>query len=112
MLLMYLAGQGPVLDVTVTTSGSHFTAYAIDYQADHSLSVVLDNKDPSTGIQATIELGPPVANASAIYLTGAEPGSLTTESVRLAGAGVSAAGDWPRQPPYVQATTGTTVSIS
>jgi hypothetical protein len=113
MLFFYLAGQGDALSTSVTTSNPNFTAYAIDYTADGSTSVVLDNKNAMTGVQVTVDLGAPVTSASAIYLQGSPAGSLTApaSAVTLAGAGVTAQGTWARNPPYTQTTSGNTVSV-
>jgi len=110
MLFLSLAGQGPMVSTTATTSDPDFTAYAI--KANGFTSVVLDNKNAAMGISATVNLGSAVSSASAIYLEGTPAGSLTAMAteVTLAGAGVSAAGVWNRNPPYIQTTSGTTVS--
>ena len=86
------------------------TAYAI--QANGLTSVVLDNKATS-GVNATMDLGAAVTSASAIYLQGTPAGSLTAAagSVTLAGAQVTAAGVWNNNAPYIQTTSGTTVSV-
>src|SRR5258708_3484252 len=112
MLLFYLAGQGHVLGTTVSTSNPNFTAYALDYQADGSTSVVLNNKNATTGVQVTLNVGTAVTSASAIYMQGAA-GSLTAsaDSVPLAGAHVSAQGKWARTAPFTQMVAGNTVSI-
>jgi hypothetical protein len=113
MLLFYLAGQGQVLDTTVTSGDANLNAYTIDYKADGSKSVVLVNKNGSTGVQATINLGSAVTSASAIYLQGTPAGSLNAPSnaVTLAGAAVSPAGVWNRGAPFTQSTSGNTVSV-
>jgi len=110
MLLLYLAGQGSVLSTTVATSSTYFTAYAL--QGEAWTSVVLDNKD-TTGVSATVNLGTGVKSASAIYLLGTPAGSLTAAAtdVTLASAQVTADGAWNRRPPYIQATSGDTVSV-
>jgi len=110
MLLFYLAGQGSTLATTVTSSNANFTAYAIDYKADGSTSVVLDNKNASTGVQVTVDVGTAVTSASAIYLQGTAAG-LTAPSVTLAGAAVTPQGAWARNPPFIQTTSGNTVSV-
>jgi hypothetical protein len=115
MLLFYVAGQGPLLGTTIATSISNtnpnFTAYAIGYTADASTSVVLINKNATTGVNVTVDLGAAVKSASAIYLQGAAPNNLTEASVTLAGATVSPQGAWARNAPYTLPTTGNTVSI-
>jgi hypothetical protein len=112
MLFFYLAGQGHVLETAVTSSNPNLTAYALDYQADGSTSVVLNNKNATTGVQVTVDAGTAVTSASAIYLQGA-PGSLTApaSSVTLAGAHVTPQGTWARNAPFIQSTAGNTVSV-
>jgi hypothetical protein len=111
MLLFYLAGTGPMVSTTVTSTNPYFTAYTI--KAAGFTSVVLDNKNATTGVSATVNLGAAVNSASAIYLEGTPAGSLTAPAtgVTLAGAGVTAAGVWNRMPPYIQTTSGSTVSV-
>jgi hypothetical protein len=74
---------------------------------------VLNNRNASSGVSATVDLGSAVTSASAIYLEGTPAGSLTAAagSVTLAGAQVSVAGDWPSNAPYVQTVSGNTVSV-
>jgi hypothetical protein len=111
MLLFYLAGQGPVLATTVSTSNPNFTGYAI--KANGWTSVVLDNKNTTSGVNATVNLGAAVTSASAIYLQGTPAGSLTASAadVTLAGAHVSVAGVWNHNAPYIQTASGNTVSV-
>ncbi len=54
-----------------------------------------------------------MSSASAIYLQGTPAGNLTAAAgnVTLAGAQVTPAGVWNRNPPYVQTTSGNTVSV-
>jgi hypothetical protein len=111
MLILRLAGTGPMVSTTVNTSNPNFTAYAI--KADGFTSVVLDNKNATSGVNATVDLGAAVSSASAIYLQGTPAGSLTAAAtaVTLAGASVTAAGAWNRNPPYIQTTSGNTASV-
>jgi hypothetical protein len=111
MLMFSLAGQGPMIATTATTSHPNFTAYAI--KANGFTSVVLDNKNATNGVNATVNLGAPVSSASAIYLQATPGGSLAAAAteVTLAGAHVSTAGVWNRNPPYIQPTSGNTVSV-
>jgi len=108
MLLMSLVGSGDVLETTATAGSLNFTGYTLA-RADGSRSVVLVNKDASTGVTASVDMGGPVASASAIYLRGA---SLTaTSGVTLAGAGVTAAGAWKPNPPYALSSAGNVVTL-
>jgi hypothetical protein len=111
LLFLNLAGQGPVVSTTVSTSNPNFTAYTI--KANGFTSVVLDNKSATTAVSATVNLGGAASSASAIYLQGTPAGSLTAPagSVTLAGATVSTAAVWNRNPPYIQTTSGNTVSV-
>jgi hypothetical protein len=111
MLLMSQAGTGSVVSTTVTGGNSNFTGYAI--KANGFTSVVLNNKNASSGVNATVNLGSPLGSASAIYLQGTPANSLSVggAGVTLAEAQVSASGVWNRKPPYIQATAGNTVSV-
>jgi hypothetical protein len=112
MLLFTQAGTGSMVSATVSTSAQYFTAWAIK-AADGSTSVVLNNRNASSGVSATVDLGSAVSSASAIYLEGTPAGNLTAAagSVTLAGAQVSVAGDWPRNAPYTQTVSGNIVSV-
>ena len=111
MLLFTQAGTGPMVSTTVTTSAQYFTAWAI--KTDGFTSVVLNNRNASSDVSATVDLGSAVGSASAIYLQGTPTGNLTAAagSVTLAGAQVSVAGDWPRNAPYIQTVSGNSVSV-
>jgi hypothetical protein len=111
MLLFAQAGQGSMVSTTVTTSAQYFTAWAI--KTDGFTSVVLNNRNDASGVNATVDLGAAVSGASAIYLQGTPAGSLTAAAgnVTLAGAQVTVAGDWPRNAPYIQTVSGNTVSV-
>jgi hypothetical protein len=111
MLLFAQAGAGSLVSATVTTSAQNFTAWAI--KTDEGTSVVLNNRDASSGVSVSVDLGSAVSSASAIYLEATPHGSLTAASgsVTLAGAQVSTDGDWPSKTPYVQTVSGSTVSV-
>ncbi len=67
----------------------------------------------TTGVAATVNLGPLVTSASAIYLEGTPAGNLTAgaSTVILAGAQVTPDGTWARNPPFIQTSSGNTVSV-
>jgi hypothetical protein len=111
MLFFAQAGAGSMVSTTVTTSAPYFTAWAV--KADGFTSVALNNRDSTSGVSATVNLGAAVTGASAIYLEGTPAGSLiaTAGNVTLAGAQVSVTGDWPRNAPYIQTVTGNSVSV-
>jgi hypothetical protein len=110
MLLFTQAGTGSLLSTT-PAGAPDFTAWAI--KANGFTSVVLNNRNASSAVNATVNLGAAVTSASAIYLQGTSAGGLTTAagSVTLAGAQVTAAGVWPRNPPYIQTVSGNNVSV-
>ena len=111
MLLFSLAGTGDELATTAVAGNLTFNTYALA-RTDGALSVVLSNKDTSEGVKATVNVGRSVTSASAIYLQGPAPASLTSMTgITLAGAGISAAGAWNRQPPYALASSGNTFSV-
>jgi hypothetical protein len=110
MLLFSQAGTGSMVSTTVS-GGQNFTAWAI--KANGFTSVVLNNRNASSGVNATVNLGAAVSSASAIYLQGTPAGNLTAAAgnVTLAGAQVTAAGAWARNPPYIQTTSGNNVTV-
>jgi hypothetical protein len=111
MLLFTQAGVGSMVSATVSTSAQYFTAWAV--KTNGSTSVVLNNRNASSGVSATVDLGSAVSSASAIFLDSTPTGNLTAAAgnVTLAGAQVSVAGDWPRNAPYTQTVSGNTVSV-
>ena len=112
MLLFAEAGVGAMVSTTVTTSAQNFTAWSIEANNGFT-SVVLNNRNASSGVNATVNLGSAVSSASAIYLEATPAGSLTPPAgnVTLAGAKVSVSGDWPRNAPYIQTVSGDSVSV-
>ena len=111
MLLVTLAGQGTVVATTASSSNANFTAYAI--KASGFMSVVLVNKNATSGVNATVNLGASAGSASAIYMQGTPAGSLSAPAtgVTLAGAAVTADGAWSRGAPFIQTTSGNSVSV-
>jgi hypothetical protein len=112
MLFFALAGAGPMVSTTVTTTDKYFTAYTVQATGGWT-SVILDNKDPTNGISATVDLGAAAKSASAIYLQGTAGGGLTVPAtgVTLAGASVAKDATWNRNPPYIQTVTGNNVAV-
>jgi hypothetical protein len=92
MLLFTLAGTGPVAGTQISgLSSLNFTAYAVK-PADGSTSVVLVNKDATTTVRATIDVGTGVGAASITRLTA--PSLQATSGLLLGGAPVTPAGTW------------------
>ncbi len=69
MLFFALAGAGTMVSTTVTTTDKYFTAYTVQANGGWT-SVILDNKDATNGINATVDLGAAPKSASAILSAG------------------------------------------
>jgi hypothetical protein len=112
MLFFALAGAGSMVSTTVGTSSKYFTAYTVQATGGWT-SVILDNKDPTNGVSAAVDLGAAPKSASAIYLQGTSGGGLTVPAtgVTLAGASVAKDATWNRNPPYIQTVSGNSVSV-
>ena len=112
MVLFNLVGSGQVLTTTATAGAdAYFTAYSV-LRSDGTLMVVLDNKDDTNGVNATVDVGATVTSASAIYLNGPTPASLTSETgITLAGGGIGKDGSWNSTAPYAMTASGTKVSV-
>jgi hypothetical protein len=111
MVLFNLVGTGHLLATTATASGdSNFTAYA-NQRTDGTVMVVLDNKDETKAVNATVNVGATVTSASAIYLM-STPASLTAQTgITLAGAGIGKDGSWKYAAPYALSTSGSSVIV-
>jgi hypothetical protein len=111
VVLFNLVGTGHLLATTATANGdSNFTAYAIQ-RADGTVMVVLDNKDETNAVSATVNVGAAVTSASAIYLM-STPASLTAQTgITLAGAGIGKDGTWKYAAPYAMSTSGSSVIV-
>jgi hypothetical protein len=97
-----------MLATKASAGNLNFTAYTIA-PTDGSTNIVLVNKDATSGVNASIDVGSPVTAASAIFL---QASSLTaTTGVTLAGAGVSAAGAWAPKPAYALPVSGNVVTV-
>jgi hypothetical protein len=72
----------------------------------------LNNKDVTSAVTATVDVGVPVATAAVIYLQGPTPVSLTaTTGVTIAGAGILPTGVWTPNAPYALSPSGNTVKV-
>jgi hypothetical protein len=111
MVLFNLVGTGHLLATTATAAGaSNFTAYALQ-RAEGTVMVVLDNKDETNAVNATVNVGAAVTSASAIYLM-STPASLTAQTgITLAGAGIGKDGSWKYAAPYAMSTSGSSVAV-
>jgi hypothetical protein len=108
MLLVAAGGTGDVLATMAEASDLNFTAYAISL-ADGSTNVVLDNKDTTNAVQASINIGKAASAASCVFLDG--PSLLATSGVTFAGASISPLGAWVPAPAWTLPVTGNVVSI-
>ncbi len=104
MLLFTLAGSGPVVATKVTgTSSINFTAYAVT-PSDGSTRVVLVNKDATTTVHATIDVGKTVSGAPVTRLEGPSLGA--TSGFTIGGVPVTAMGPWSPGPTEYACATG------
>ncbi|MDP9034438.1 MAG: glycosyl hydrolase family 79 C-terminal domain-containing protein [Myxococcota bacterium] len=108
MLLVSRAGVGNMLATTARAGSLNFTGYTIT-PADGSTNVVLVNKDTSSGVMASVDMGTAVSGASAIYLQAPSLGATT--GLTFAGAAVSPKGSWTPNPPYALPTKGSVATV-
>ncbi|HEY5372220.1 MAG TPA: hypothetical protein VIK01_00975 [Polyangiaceae bacterium] len=111
LLLFSTAGYGSILSTAVSSSNPNFSAYSV--KGNGYVSVVLVNRNANNGVNAVVDVGAPIASASAIYLQGTPAGSLSAGagSVTLAGSTVTTDGTWNRKAPYMQSTSGNTATV-
>jgi hypothetical protein len=87
-----LLPRGNVVPATVMlASNINFTAYGVR-QADGVLSALLNNKDTTNTVTVNVNLGPDVASAALIELTG--PSLYSTNGYTLGGATINPDGSW------------------
>jgi hypothetical protein len=111
MVLFNLVGTGHLLATTATANGdSNFTAYALQ-RADGTVMVVLDNKDETKAVNATVNVGAAVTSASAIYLMSTPASQTAQTGITLAGAGIGKDGTWKNAAPYAMSTSGSSVIV-
>jgi hypothetical protein len=109
MLLFRLAGTGTLLGTSAKAGALNFTAYSVA-QADGSTNIVLVNKDATTSVQASVDVGASVGSASAIYLRAA---ALTSQSgVTLGGTAISPAGAWAPGAPWALPVEGHVLKVN
>jgi hypothetical protein len=108
LLLFSLAGTGDLYATTANAGTLIFSAYSVA-QSDGSTNIVLNNKDATNDIQATVDVGTTVSSAEAVYLQG--PSLTATSGVTLAGAGVSPVGAWTPNAPYALPVSGSMITV-
>jgi hypothetical protein len=108
MLLFTQAGTGAMYATQASAQSLNFTAYSIG-AADGSTTVVLVNKDATSGVQASVDAGASVGSASVMYLQASSLTATTGET--LGGVEVGADGTWTPNPPYALSPAGHQVSV-
>jgi hypothetical protein len=109
MLLFSLSGTGPMASTNLTgVAGINFTAYAV-LPADGSVNVVLVNKEASTAVHASVDLGKAVTSAKITRLEG--PALDATTCITLGGTTVSPAGTWTPGPVETATVSGQTAVV-
>ncbi len=106
MLLFAKAGAGTVRATSGAPTSINFSAYAIG--GSTSTSVVLSNKDATTGVHATVDAGTAITSASALRLAGPALGA--TSGVTLGGVAIGPDGSFAPTPEIVSAS-GTSFTI-
>ncbi len=108
MLLFDLAGTGPVVSTNVTSSNTNFSAYAV--KGSGYTSVVLVNRNATSGVNATVNVGAAVTSASAIYLRARRPAPSPPARARSSWRARTVSTDavWNRGAPFTQTTSGNT----
>jgi len=97
MLVIGQLGTGNLLSTTTDAAGANFHAYALSL-ADGATEVVLVNKDTTSGVNASVDLGATVSSAGVAYLLG--PSLASTTGMTFGGASVSISGKWAPSQPY------------
>ncbi|HWL88496.1 MAG TPA: glycosyl hydrolase family 79 C-terminal domain-containing protein [Polyangiaceae bacterium] len=108
MLLFSRAGAGTMYDTTVAGTTINFTAYSIG-QADGSTNIVVVNKDATTSVHATVDVGQAVTSADVMRLEG--PALEATSGVTFGGAGITSTGSWAPNAPAQLYAYGNTVTV-
>jgi len=90
--MLSLVPPGNVLPAAITLSSNiNFTAYGVR-QTSGAISALLDNKEASNAVAVSINLGPTIAGAQLIALTG--PSLNSTSGFMIGGATINTDGSW------------------
>jgi hypothetical protein len=108
MLLFSKAGEGSVLKVTGAPTSLNFSAYAVGGTGT-TRSVVLSNKDATTTVHATVDVGSTFASAAATFLAG--PALDATTGVTLGGVAIGADGSFAPNAAEALSTATTTFTV-
>jgi hypothetical protein len=106
-LLFTLAGEGTLLELTLSAGGLNVTAYALE-ASDGTLSIVVVNKDATHNLTLGIDCGRAVTSAALLAMTG--PALSSTSGVLIQGAAVGVDGSFAPQPAYQLPVSGSQVS--
>jgi hypothetical protein len=106
MLLVSLAGTGDLFQTTVK-AGLNATAFTVA-QPD-GVNIIVINKDPTSGLDATVDVGGPAVAASAIYLTG--PSLTAKTGLTISGAEITPTGTWSKTPSFRLSPSANTVKV-
>jgi hypothetical protein len=104
-LLTALAGQGPLLDTTITAGSLNVSAYTVQ-NSPTQLSLILLNKETSQNLKFTATSPTAVQSVSMQVLTG--PSLAATSGVTIQGSGVSPNGSFAPNASYGLSASGET----
>jgi hypothetical protein len=109
MLLVSHAGTGDMLATSAKAGSLDFSAYTIATSGGGT-NLVLVNKDATSGIHASVDIGVAATQAIAVYLLGSSLAA--TSGQTFAGGGVTAQGGWTTKPPYSVPIIGNVLDVS
>jgi hypothetical protein len=105
--LFTLAGQGALLETTVSAAGLDVTAYTVK-SSNSGLNLLVVNKDPSKTLSLTVNCGQSVSSASLLLMTA--PTLDATTGVTIQGASIQQDGTFMPEVAYTLQASGSTVS--
>jgi hypothetical protein len=108
MLLFAKAGEGSVLKTTGGPTAINFSSYAVGLAGSRK-SIVLSNKDRTTTVHATVNVGAAIASAQATWLAG--PSLDATTGVTLGGVAIGNDGSFAPGAPDALPTSGATFTV-
>jgi hypothetical protein len=111
MLFMTLAGTGNTVATTVSAGALNFSAHTLvqSAQSGGATQVFLVNKDATSTVKASLDVGVPAASSSAYYLQAPMLGAMS--GITVAGAPISPAGAWAPLPPYAVSASGHVLTV-
>ncbi len=108
LLMVTRAGTGSVLQTRITGGTTNLTAYTVA-PADGSTSVLLVNKDATSAVNASVDVGAAPRAASALFLRA--PSLSAPSGITLGESGISAAGVWTPRAPYTLPVQGGVIGV-